>query len=92
MGVMRFSQLIDRRVETESGEYLGRAFDLRAALSPDRLEVTGIVVARRGFLERLGIVQLRGLRSHSRIGGDVIPWEAVVSVRGRTIVVRDDEG
>jgi|RhiMetdeSRZDD1v2_1073273.scaffolds.fasta_scaffold2781392_2 hypothetical protein len=88
---MRFSQLIDRRVETESGEYLGRAFDLRGALGPERLEVTGIVVARRGFLERLGIVHARGLRSHTRITGDVIPWEAVVSVRGHKIVVRDEE-
>jgi hypothetical protein len=89
---MRLSQLIDRRVETESGEYLGRAFDLRAALGPDRLEVTGIVVARRGLLERLGIVQLRGLRSHARVTGDVIPWEAVVGLRGDRIVVRDKEG
>jgi len=87
---MRFSDLIDRQVVTESGEHLGRAFDLRAALSPGRLEVTGIVVARRGFLERLGIVQLRALRSHTRVGGDVVPWDAVVSVRGHRIVVRDD--
>ena len=88
---MRFSQLINRRVVTESGEELGRAFDLRGALGSDRLEVTGIVVARRGFLERLGIVSLRSLRSHGRIGGDVIPWEAVVSVRGHKIIVRDEE-
>jgi hypothetical protein len=47
------------------------------------------VVAPRGFLERLGIVSLRTLRSHSRSGGDVVSWETVVRLRGDRIVVRD---
>ena len=50
------------------GPSLGRAFDLRAAASARAVEVTALVVARRGFLERLGIGSSPGgrRRSHTR--------------------------
>ena len=71
-----------RRVETESGRALGRCHDLRGEVTGTQLRVTGLCVGKRAWLSHLGI------RSHAR--HDVIPWDAVVRIRGKLIVVRDD--
>jgi sporulation protein YlmC with PRC-barrel domain len=75
------SSLLRRQVVTESGRPLGRCYDLRAELSPTKLRVTGLCVGRRSWLEHLGI---RPQRERS-----VVPWESVVRIEGKRIVVRD---
>ncbi|MDX6411408.1 MAG: PRC-barrel domain [Gaiellaceae bacterium] len=73
------SSLQRRKVVTESGDSLGRLYDLRGELSPRKLEVSGLVVGGRGFLEHLGVVKRR----------ECIPWDDVVRIEGKRIVVRD---
>jgi sporulation protein YlmC with PRC-barrel domain len=77
----RFSSLIGRRVETESGLSLGRCHDLRAELSSTHLDVVALSVGRAGLLDRLGI--------KSRKRHDEIAWTSIVRIDGRRIVVRD---
>ena len=85
----RLSDLLGRTVVTEDGDRLGRAHDLRARRRGDEIEVTGIVVARRGVLERLGIgSSARRARGRPRAGaGGVVAWEAVVRLERARIVV-----
>jgi sporulation protein YlmC with PRC-barrel domain len=84
---VRFSRLDGLEVTTESGERLGRVFDLRGELTTRTLRVTGLVVGELGLLERLGIgAPHAGERIRTQ---DVIPWSAVVRADGRGIVVRD---
>lgn len=73
------SSLQHRKVVTESGRSLGRLYDLRGELTPRTLKVTGLVAGRRGFLEHLGVVP--------RVTS--IPWDNVVRIEGKRIVVRD---
>jgi sporulation protein YlmC with PRC-barrel domain len=85
--MMRLSDLLNVRVETESGEKLGRAHDFRAELTSRSLKVTGICVGTWGLLERLGVGSPTSAdRVHTH---DVIPWSAVVRASRRGIVVRD---
>jgi sporulation protein YlmC with PRC-barrel domain len=76
------SSLLRRKVETESGRSLGRCYDLRGDLSGSKLRVTGLCVGQRALLTHLGA------RSHEQ--HSVVPWEAVVRIEGKRIVVRDD--
>jgi sporulation protein YlmC with PRC-barrel domain len=69
-----------REVVTESGESLGRLYDLRCELTSRTLTVRGLVAGRRGLLEHLGVVP------SSRAP---IPWSRVVRIEGTRIVVRD---
>jgi sporulation protein YlmC with PRC-barrel domain len=78
--VRTFSSLIGRRVETRSGERLGRIHDLVGELAGDELEITAICVGRGGYLARLGIPGHRH---------DEIPWSAIVRIDGDRIVVDD---
>ena len=74
-------------VTTESGRRVGRVYDVRAKLGPRELRVTGLLVGRLGFLERLGIgapTAPERLRSH-----DVVPWRDVVRADRRGVVIRD---
>ena len=73
------SSLQHRKVVTESGQSLGHAYDLRGEFTPGSLTVTGLVVGRRGLLEHLGVVKRE----------ECIPWDAVVRIEGKRIVVRD---
>jgi sporulation protein YlmC with PRC-barrel domain len=83
------SSVTRRKVVTESGESLGRCYDVRAELSGSDLMVKGLVIGRRGRLEHFGI-GAQASASSNRVGeGDVIPWEAVLRFEGDTIVVRD---
>ena len=87
---MRLSELLNRKVVTESGQRLGHLHDVRGELVGDSLRVTGLMAGRRGVLDRYGI----GARGSSRPsqpklhGHPVVPWERVVRI-GTEIVVRD---
>jgi sporulation protein YlmC with PRC-barrel domain len=74
-----FTSLLGRVVVTDDGRRLGMCHDLRAELTGSSLRVTGLVVGRRGLLERLG------LGRRPRAG---VPWEAVTRIEGKRIVVR----
>jgi sporulation protein YlmC with PRC-barrel domain len=78
-----FSSFVGRVVETESGQRLGRCYDLRAVLGRGNPTVEALVVGGRGRLEHLGI----GRPSEHR--PDAVPWEAVVRIEGDRLVVRD---
>ena len=84
---MKVSALLGLRVATETGDRLGRVYDVRAELTPRTVKVTGLVVGRLGLLERLGI---GAPGSDSRLrGNDVVPWSAVIRADARGVVVRD---
>jgi len=51
----RVSDLLGVDVHTESGEKLGRVFDLRGELTSRTLRITGVAVGGLALLERLGI-------------------------------------
>jgi sporulation protein YlmC with PRC-barrel domain len=87
--VRRLSELLGREVVTEAGETLGRCFDLRAERSASRLEITHLVLGKRGFLERLGIGSSRGeaKRHHKVWAHDSVPWEEVVGLESGRIIV-----
>ena len=76
------SSLLRRKVVTESGQPLGRCRDLRGELAGSRLLVTGLCVGGGGWLEHFG------LRDHDQ--HTTIPWEAIVRIERKRIVVRDD--
>lgn len=76
------SSLLRREVVTESGRSLGRLYDLRGELSATNLRVTGLCIGRRALLEHLGV---RPQHPHR-----VVPWDSVVRIEGKRIVVRDD--
>jgi sporulation protein YlmC with PRC-barrel domain len=87
---MRLSQLLNRKVVTESGTSLGRVHDLQGELSDRHLRITGIAAGELGLLERFGIgTGGSGGPSTAKVHGHhVIPWSLVVRV-GTEIVVRD---
>jgi sporulation protein YlmC with PRC-barrel domain len=76
------SSLLRRQVITESGHSLGRCYDLRGELTTTSLRITGLCIGRRAWLEHLGI---RAQKPHT-----IVPWDAVVRIEGRRIIVRDD--
>jgi sporulation protein YlmC with PRC-barrel domain len=82
--VRTFSSFLRREVVTQSGDKVGRCRDLQGELGASSLKVTGLCVGRYAWLEHLGI----GIRRPSTF----VPWDAVVELRGDTIVVRDDYG
>jgi sporulation protein YlmC with PRC-barrel domain len=82
--VRTLSSLQRRKVETETGRSLGRCHDLRGELTDKKLRITGLCVGRKAWLSHLGV------RSHEQ--HTVIPWNAIVRIEGRRIVVSDDVG
>jgi sporulation protein YlmC with PRC-barrel domain len=79
-----YSSFLGRAVETQSGRPLGNVRDLRASIGRGRRPtVVAIVVGRRGFLEHLGVGKAASHRPNS------VPWESVVKIEGRKIVVAD---
>jgi sporulation protein YlmC with PRC-barrel domain len=76
------SSLLRREVVTDSGRSLGRLYDLRGELTTTNLRITGLCIGRRALLEHLGI---RTQKPHT-----IIPWQAVVRIEGKRIIVRDD--
>ena len=83
---MHLSEAQHWRVVSESGEDLGRVYDLRASGRPARgrrteaATVTTLVYGVSGLLERLGV--RRGARCE-------IDWTDVVALRGDRLIVRD---
>jgi sporulation protein YlmC with PRC-barrel domain len=78
---MRTFSSLRRQVETESGRKLGRCRDLEGELQASGLIVSGLCVGRRAWLAHLGVRPSR--QPH------VVPWDAVVRIEGKRIVVRD---
>jgi sporulation protein YlmC with PRC-barrel domain len=84
---VRLSELLGLDVQTESGDHIGRVYDVRGELTPRTLKVTGLVVGRLGLLERLGIGAPNAaerLRSEN-----LVAWKDVVRADRRGVVVRD---
>jgi sporulation protein YlmC with PRC-barrel domain len=76
------SSLLRREVVTASGRSLGRCRDLNGELTASRLRITGLCVGRGAWLEHLGIGPPS---AHT-----TIPWDSVIRIEGKRIVVRDD--
>ena len=87
---MRLSELLNRKVVTESGASLGRIHDIRGEIADGRLRVTGLAAGELGVLERFGIgTHGSGGPSQAKVHGHpIIPWERVVCV-GAEVIVRD---
>jgi sporulation protein YlmC with PRC-barrel domain len=89
--LMRLSELLRRKVRTESGRELGHVHDVRAEQRGDRLFITGVIVGRHALLEHFGIGLSPGTTSTKmRTSATVIPWSAVVRLGPGTLIVRDD--
>ena len=76
-----FSSIQKRKVVTTSGRTLGRCHDLRGERTSTSVRITGLCVGPAGWLSHFGV------GSHDR--HSVIPWDAVVRIEGKRIVVRD---
>jgi sporulation protein YlmC with PRC-barrel domain len=88
---MRLSELLNRKVVSESGQRLGRVHDVRGELVGGRLRVTGLIAGNfLGILERYGVATHgSGGPGQAKVHGHpVILWERVVHV-GSEVVVRD---
>jgi sporulation protein YlmC with PRC-barrel domain len=87
---MRLSELLRRKVVSESGISHGRVHDIRGELDGGRLRVTGLACGSLGLLERYGVgTGGTGGAGQAKVHGHpVIPWERVVRV-GSEIVIRD---
>jgi sporulation protein YlmC with PRC-barrel domain len=87
---MRLSELLRRKVVSESGVQHGRVHDIRGELEGGRLRVTGLACGGRGFLEHYGIgTGGSGGPSQAKVhGSPALPWERVVRV-GSEVVLRD---
>ena len=89
---MRLSELLGRRVVSESGRHLGRIHDVRGELVDGRLRITGLAAGDLGILERYGVgTHGSGGPGRAKVHGHpIIPWQRVVRV-GREVVVRDGD-
>jgi sporulation protein YlmC with PRC-barrel domain len=87
---MRLSELLNRKVVSESGQRLGHVHDVRGELVGGRLRVTGLIAGKLGILQRYGVgTHGSGGPEQPKVHGHpVIPWERVIRV-GPEIVVRD---
>ncbi len=87
---MRLSELMTRKVVTESGRKLGHVHDVRATQRGSRLVVTGLLVGEHAFLEHFGFGmphRQRGGKLHTK--ALVVPVSAVVRVAPDRVIVRD---
>jgi hypothetical protein len=91
---MRVSELLGSTVRTESGEELGRVYDVRVARDPrssggahQKWRLKGLVIGKRGLLERFGIAGAR--RQEPTLPHDLVPWDAIIRTRAGEIVVKD---
>jgi sporulation protein YlmC with PRC-barrel domain len=87
---MRLSELLNRKVVSESGQQLGRVHDVRGELVDGHLRVTGLAAGKLGILERYGVgTHGSGGPGQAKVHGHpVIPWARVVRI-GSEIVIRD---
>lgn len=84
--MIRASDLIGCVLRSESGERLGRVHDLRAEAVDGGWRLMGLVVGRGGMAARL-----IGTGPDPLIRGDVVPWQAVTSVKDGVVIVRDGQ-
>jgi sporulation protein YlmC with PRC-barrel domain len=87
---MRLSELLNRKIVSESCQQLGRVHDVRGEIVGGHLRVTGLCAGKLGILERYGVGThgSGGPRQAKVHGHPIIPWERVVRV-GSDVVVRD---
>jgi sporulation protein YlmC with PRC-barrel domain len=71
----RLSDLRGKRVRRENGEGLGRVYEVHIAES----RVTALICGGLGFLQRLTTAR----------GGHRVPWEQVVKVTAKEIIILD---
>ena len=85
---MRLSELLGRKVVSESGAQLGRVHDVRGELVDGRLRITGLAAGNLGILERYGVgTHGSGGPGRAKVHGHaIIPWQRVIRV-GREVVV-----
>jgi sporulation protein YlmC with PRC-barrel domain len=88
--VRTLSSLIGREIVTDAGRRLGDCHDVRAELGPSSLRVTGLVVGTRGWLEHFGVGAQASASPERVKDRDTVPWDAVVRIEGKRIIVRDD--
>jgi sporulation protein YlmC with PRC-barrel domain len=89
---MRLVELLGCEVQTESGDELDRVFDVRTEEVEGGLKLVGLLVGPHGMLERLGLLNWRGMREHgeqTRPHQKVIPWEDVLRIDEGILIVRD---
>jgi sporulation protein YlmC with PRC-barrel domain len=87
---MRLSELLHRKVVTESGRNIGHVHDVRAEQRGDRLVVTEVLIGQRAFLEHFGLGASAGTQGTKlRTSAGSVPWDAVVRFSSGTLVVRD---
>jgi sporulation protein YlmC with PRC-barrel domain len=84
------SSLVGREIVTDEGRRLGDCHDLRGELTSSSLRVTALVVGTRGWLEHYGIGAQASASPQRVKDKDTIPWDAILRIEGRRIVVRDD--
>ena len=73
--MIRASDLQGKRVRRQSGEVLGRVYEIRLRNS----QVSALICGSRGFFQRLA----------GTIGGHRVPWEQVQKITPSEIIVAD---
>jgi sporulation protein YlmC with PRC-barrel domain len=87
---MLLSELLHRKVETESGRRLGHVHDVRAERRSGTLVLTSVIVGRRALLEHFGIGLGRARTGTKlRTGVATVPWGSVARVTSGKVVVED---
>jgi sporulation protein YlmC with PRC-barrel domain len=87
---MLLSELLHRKVETESGRRLGHVHDVRAERRSGTLVLTSVIVGRRALLEHFGIGLGRARAATKlRTGVATVPWGSVVRVTSGKVIVED---
>jgi sporulation protein YlmC with PRC-barrel domain len=99
-GPIRISELLGKRVvDADSGEHLGRAWDVRVRRDEksgrpgeERWVVTALVITSRGALERFGFLHLRRYAPSGewRSARDTIAWDRIVRIGPEAIEVHPD--
>ena len=73
--MIRASELQGKRVRRESGEVLGRVYEIRLRHS----QVAALICGSRGFFQRLA----------GTVGGHRVPWEQVQKITPSEIIIAD---
>lgn len=88
---MRLSDLLGARVQTEAGRKLGHVQDVRverAAGEGGEWRVKGIVIGRRGLMERIGLTA--AARTDPAPSGDIVAWGDLLRLEEGTVIVGED--
>ena len=85
--MIRLTDVIGKQVVSEMGWTFGRAFDVRVELGDGKPKVVALIVGKAGLRERLSGEQSRP--DATRLPHAVVPWEVVVAIEPKRIVVKD---